>query len=271
MPNTPGQGLPNEQHYTVTSVAGGDVVSDDATGLLWQRDTATGTYAWDQAVAYCEALDLGGQTDWRLPAMIELVSIIDFGNVGPAIDEVAFPNALPPQPGVHVFWSATPSSSFTSGRPWDVDFGFGETFNFDPVNTPYLVRCVRGPVSVGTSGCRFTISGGTAQDPGTGLTWQRIAPTATFTWAAAMAYCPTVTDDGGGWRLPSIKELLTLVDNTRYNPAIDVATFSNTSDAFWSATPQPGSSASAWNVRFYLGESDISLPVTSGAQVRCVR
>jgi hypothetical protein len=203
--------------------------------------------------------------------MVELVSIFSLDNVGPAIDEAAFPDALPPQPGAHVFWTATPSSSFTSMRPWSVDFGFGQTYNFDALTSPYLVRCVAGAVSAGAKACRFTISGTTVHDPNTHLTWQRAAAPGTYSWTGAVAYCPTVTDDGGGWRLPSLKELVTLIDNTRYNPAIDVNVFSGTNDAFWSATPLSGSTASAWNIRFYLGTADISLPATSGAQVRCVR
>jgi hypothetical protein len=264
-------GLPNEQSYSVITVGADQIVRDNVTGLIWQRATASGLFDWSSASAHCNDLDFAGQTDWRLPEMIEMVSILAFGHVGPAIDSVTFPNALPTQPGAHVFWTATPSSSFTSMRPWSVDFGFGQTYNFDTTTTPYLVRCVRGTVGGGAPVCRFTTTGNTVYDPGTRLTWQRLVAPGTYTWAQALAYCPTVSDDGGNWRLPSIAELASLVDNTRYNPSIDVSTFSGTNDATWSASPLSGSSGSAWNIRFYLGELDISLPVTSVAQVRCVR
>jgi len=126
-------------------------------------------------------------------------------------------------------------------------------------------------VGSGPSGARFTIAGGTAYDVNTRLTWQRTVAPSTYTWDEAKAYCPSVTSDGGGWRLPSLKELATLVDNTRYDPAIDILTFLGTDDSTWSVTAMPSSSASAWNVGFFLGATDSSLPATSQAQVRCVR
>lgn len=272
MPNTPGEGLPNPQQYTVLNPGGDEVVRDEVTGLEWQRVVSTDVFAWDQAVAHCEALELATQTDWRLPEMVELVSILNYGNQGPAIDETAFPNALPQQPGPNELWTATPSSPFTSSDPWSVEFNFGQTSNGDAPNIESLVRCVRGPIGAGPSACRFTISGGTVTDQYTGLTWQRDVAPGTYTWEDAKAHCPTVSTDGGGWRLPSVKELVTLIDNTRYNPAIEVSTFLGTNDATWSATEYADSPpVSAWNVRFYLGRTDLSLPTTSTAQVRCVR
>jgi hypothetical protein len=57
----------------------------------------------------------------------------------------------------------------------------------------------------------------------------------------------------GGWRLPTIQELLTLVDYGRHDPAID-AIFECKSDYYWSSTPAALSPAVyAWIVYFYDG------------------
>jgi hypothetical protein len=76
----------------------------------------------------------------------------------------------------------------------------------------------------------------------------------------------------GGWRLPTRAELLTLVDPTKYNPAIDATAFPSTpSDYFWSSSAYAGSSGNAWYVYFYNGYSN-NVDVTSNTyRVRCVR
>lgn len=67
---------------------------------------------------------------------------------------------------------------------------------------------------------------GTVYDTKTGLTWTRAIVT--------QSTCPNLTLDGGGWRLPTVQELLTLVDPTRSEPAIDVNAFPNTPfDSFY--------------------------------------
>ncbi len=57
------------------------------------------------------------------------------------------------------------------------------------------------------------------------------------------------------WRLPTVEELFSLADRTRFNPAIDPAFFPDTpSDWFWTSTPDASSPADyAWIVNFYHG------------------
>ena len=118
---------------------------------------------------------------------------------------------------------------------------------------------------------RFAISDSTVHDTTTGLTWQREVPPGRYSHAEALAYAASLKLAGGGWRLPTVAELVSIVDLSRYNPAIDEEAFPNTpSDWFWSATPLAGGSSSAWYVNFSSGYVN-NYDVTYTIRVRCVR
>jgi len=97
------------------------------------------------------------------------------------------------------------------------------------------------------------------------LEWQEEVPDREFTWEQAKEYAASL---GDGWRLPTIKELLTLVDYEKHNPACSV--FPDCpSDWFWSS-PVSGGASAAWYVSFYAGNMSYSV-VSSAYRVRCVR
>lgn len=50
--------------------------TDPAAGLLWQTPVRLNVLSWSQAQAFCEALVLGDQTDWRLPNITELRTLV---------------------------------------------------------------------------------------------------------------------------------------------------------------------------------------------------
>jgi len=64
-----------------------EVVVDKSTNLMWQddNDVKSITKTWVEAINYCENLTLGGYTDWRLPNINELKSIVDYTKAEPAI------------------------------------------------------------------------------------------------------------------------------------------------------------------------------------------
>ena len=120
---------------------------------------------------------------------------------------------------------------------------------------------------------RYTLATDTVADTVTHLTWQRSVPTQTYTWAAATTYCQGLSLGGftSGWRLPTVKELQSIVDPRAYNPSIDSTAFPATpSNNFWSSSPAAGSPGNAWIVGFYDGGTDGSGTGYPG-QVRCVR
>ena len=110
-------------------------------------------------------------------------------------------------------------------------------------------------------------------DSNTGLMWQQTIPTSTYTWEDAMSYCDGLTYAGySDWRLPTPQELQAIVDNSKYNPAIDTTYFPDTpGNEFWSSsTHGTGSNYYAGLVNFNYGYTSFDYP-DSSYYVRCVR
>jgi hypothetical protein len=121
---------------------------------------------------------------------------------------------------------------------------------------------------------RYIASLGTVTDTKTKLIWQQRVSSSTYTWADAQAYCQTVGASlgGTGWRLPTIKELQTIVDDSRSSASIDPIAFPATPQApFWSSSTMAGSSSIAWIVTFSYGNPSPSGFVSYPLNVRCVR
>jgi hypothetical protein len=77
-------GAPNAASYTDN---GDGTITDGVTGLMWTKAAyTTSTLSATQAVAHCTSISVGGHSDWRLPSLIELVSIVDYGKLSPAIN-----------------------------------------------------------------------------------------------------------------------------------------------------------------------------------------
>jgi hypothetical protein len=255
MPSPPG--VPSDVAATY-SIA--DQTATEANSrLTWQR-TFSVKKTWPDAVAYCTDLFLGGFADWRLPSRIELVSLVDFTRL-PSIDQEAFPSTAN-----DYFWSNSP----TSGRKdfyFSLYFGAGLTAFGIPGSASAHVRCVRG----GGPGLlpRFALNDSTVLDRNTKLTWQRQILDQPLSWESAIDYCRGLRN---GWRLPSNKELQTVVDETRDHPTADLTLFPNTPDAsFWTSTPvnKAGLSSAVYvDMRDGINEE---AGVNEQLWVRCVR
>ncbi|MBC8133189.1 MAG: DUF1566 domain-containing protein [Deltaproteobacteria bacterium] len=278
MPNpaTTGLPLPNPASY---ADMGDGTVKDNVTGLIWQKAvTSTQAFTWDGAKAYCTNLTLAGRT-WRLPTRIELLSIVDFTRTSPALNVAAFPNT----PGGKFHWTSSPwVVSQIATKPqysWIVNFYEGLTSNAGDRTQTQYARCVSAPpAGAGPLPTLYTqIAAGEIKDNLTGLIWQQASTTATMPFAGAAGICAGLTLNGQTWRLPSIKELSTLVNETppitKVSPAIDTATFPDTpsNGAYWSSSlfnSQPASAHLPWVINFTDGFTQSSL---SAARVKCVR
>lgn len=137
---------------------------------------------------------------------------------------------------------------------------------------------------VATAGADF-VGDGTVMDNNTGLMWQKQDDGVTYSWYAAMgiykdSYNPRTLDICGSlklaghtdWRLPSEKELLSLVIKApSKEPSINAAYFPNTRlSYYWSSTTVDDSPVYAWSVDFSDGTVK-SYNKGSSGYVRCVR
>jgi len=133
---------------------GNGTITDSGTGLVWQKCSAgqgttvgncsTGSirsYTWSNAISYCEGLTLGSRSDWRLPNINELRSIVDYAKSGNTIDSTAFPSTVS-----NYYWSSSTYAGDTSNA-WQVDFTYGEVFTnrYGKDSLTTYVRCVTGP------------------------------------------------------------------------------------------------------------------------------
>ena len=126
---------PNPESYTDN---GDGTVTDNVTGIMWQQAVPASRYSWADAVAYCPTLPLAGHSDWRLPSIIELLSIVDYGHPI-SINPTYFPSTV--ASGFSEFWSSSPVAGSPS-YAWYVDFTGGGSSYFDNFMS-YPVRCVR--------------------------------------------------------------------------------------------------------------------------------
>lgn len=110
-------------------------VTDACTGLMWQQTSAANDMVWCDALAYCEALILSGYTDWRLPSVRELQSIVDYGTLLPAIDAVFGATGI-------LYWSSTSYQDDPGGAAFFVGFDVGNV-NTWPKSVGARVRAVR--------------------------------------------------------------------------------------------------------------------------------
>jgi hypothetical protein len=104
---------------------------------------------------------------------------------------------------------------------------------------------------------------GTVTDTCTGLVWQKdtadvsgngsIGDEDRITWQGALQYCDGLDFAGhDGWRLPNMRELLSIVDDGRYGPSIDPV-FGAVSNYYWSSSSGVLNPDLAWYVNFHDG------------------
>lgn len=120
----------------------GDVVLDRRTGLMWSRENLPGgRMNWAAAKQAAEKCALAGYTDWRLPSIRELLSLVDYERHEPAIDTTVF------KCDAAWYWSSTPLASSPGGCAWFVNFGYGSA-NWDGQDGGGFVRACRPGQSV---------------------------------------------------------------------------------------------------------------------------
>jgi hypothetical protein len=280
--------MPNAASYTDL---GNGAVLDNVTCLTWQKTESTTAGTMTENLAACAKLasdGFAGFSDWRLPTRVEMASIADYSKTGSALDPI-FTKEVSGYDRTFSLWYETIAGIKGSTFGWVYNMSSGLTSNAYAQTSTAKARCVRGN---GTGEelmqqaveppNHYAIGNGEVTDAFTGLVWQQAYSSATMAWSAAAAHCSSVGLNGHAWRVPSLNELATLVDEARVAPAINRTAFPNTvycgtQTWFWASEAYAGNASYAWGINFCDGYTGYNSGA-SGAwnefavgYVRCVR
>jgi Protein of unknown function (DUF1566)/YHYH protein/Abnormal spindle-like microcephaly-assoc'd, ASPM-SPD-2-Hydin len=192
----------NNGHNLVNNNNG--TITDTDTKLMWTQ-IPSAAKSWNDALLYAEALTLGGKSDWRLPNIKELQSLVEISRAtataattSPCINRTLFPAAT-----ATAYWSSTSVKAATPSEAWLVDFGVTTSstpsrnsqgiVSYEPYASTYPVFAVR---SVATS----SISQGRATTTTTNLlpAGQRVSGVGSIT-----------ATDGTTWTVPAATQFTT--------------------------------------------------------------
>ena len=269
-----------------------ECVRDQITGLVWEGKPndnsargAANTYTnfgdgrAGDASAYVTAVNataLCGFTDWRLPTVKELHTLIDYARQRdpfdsiPMVDTSWFPN----QAGYH-----TSADRYATASSWRVDLTTGKSGGSSMVGVD-RVMLVRGAMLYESAG-RYATSpdGSEITDQTTGLTWKRCVEGMAWNGSTCTGSSTQFTHEQAlqaartqaAWRVPNVKELRTLVQRNRVPNAVDATAFpASASGEYWSATPAVGTPSKAYVVSFRFDYVD-TFDRTQSARLRLVR
>ncbi|MBU2712436.1 Lcl C-terminal domain-containing protein [Zooshikella harenae] len=222
----------NTPNYTDN---GDGTITDNVTGLMWQKNMGE-KIIFSDAFKYAKKLKLGGYSDWRVPTIKELYSLIQFTGsvrgqraIKPFIDTRYFNQPLGnSRRGEREIdaqtWSSTEYVARTMGNDETV---FGVNFvdgrikgypKFHPrrrqANKMYF-RFVRGNKAYGKNNF-VDNKDGTVTDVATGLMWQKDDSRRGMAWGQGLQYAENLKLAGyDDWRLPNAKELQSIVDYSK--------------------------------------------------------
>ncbi|MEZ4226007.1 MAG: DUF1566 domain-containing protein [Polyangiaceae bacterium] len=223
----------NVPQYTSMSI---DTLTDSVTSLVWQK-TAKTTF-WGNAEATCSSLGAG----FHVPSLLEVLSIADYGRASPLLD-----GAFQFAPGGNATGTITTSTVGGAGH-FALDFATGSYMTVND-GAAFHLRCVKGSIDGGLQ--PVTACTDLVRDTRTRLVWLRKSDGLKRPWIDALNHCASLNLYGKtDWRLPSVKELASLLDRSRVE-GIDKSLFDTDEKAFhWTSTPLRDGLADAWTVRF---------------------
>lgn len=238
-----GQDAQYDGHQANYQDNGDGTVTDLVTGLMWQKYLFEEKLTYDEALEGTDTCSLGGHSDWRLPSIKELYSLIQFNGTDPS-----GPGSYNPIPFIDTLFfefrygdtlageriidaqyaSSTEYSGLTMGGDFTVfgvNFADGRIkgYGTDPLpgqtgDKTFFVRYVRGNPDYGTN--NYIDEGeGTIKDVATGMMWDKHDSGQGLNWQEALAWVEQKNMENhqgySDWRLPNAKELQSIVDYSR--------------------------------------------------------
>jgi len=289
VPTPPSENLQNPQSYTDL---GNGAVRDNVTCLVWEKANPASQGTWQASVERCTALATSayaGFSDWRMPTRMEMASLIN-----PTLGSKAFASIFTTTTiGYYAtgsWWYETITGQSTAGYHW----GYGANgFTSNAVvmtGTNLVARCVRGngtgeaaDVLAVEPPNHYTIGTGEVTDNYTGLVWQQGYSPTLLAWADAPAYCSSLTLNGHtGFRLPTLGELSSTVNEAKVGGAVVAAAFPNNPNGckdpkYWFWAAESYSSTADWGLSYCDGFTGYNVGASGTwnyfptANVRCVR
>lgn len=272
----------------------GDCLIDNLTGLMWPQngDLPNSGMNWEQAINYANNLDLCGYTDWWLPNIRELESLVNSEEpyIATWLNSQGFYNVQQEH-----YWSSTSYPDPGYVRKWTVSMDYGFSSTRDKNNDFIKVLPVRvgqnGTISFPLTGQKISyLTGddgdlqkgviwpvprfidnedGTVTDNLTGLMWLKDAncfgakiwqdalnTVADFNINPNNYNCQDYTELYSDWRLANRKELYSLIDFSQYEPALPTGhPFTNVQPwLYWSSTTVARTKNKAWTEYIYVGD-----------------
>lgn len=245
-------------------------VTDNNTGLIWEEVPVPDGLTWDEAVEYCDNLELAGHDDWRMPNIKELFSISDFSSGWPYLNTNYFTLATGEVGKDEQYWSSNKYvgttveggdnsafgvnhvtghiKSYPAGSAMEGGEGTPPDTGEDtppaggesgpPSGNPLAkhVRAVRGD-TYGTNDYTDNLDG-TITDSSTGLMWAQADNEGGINWEDALILAENSDLSGyTDWRLPNVKELQSIVDYSYAPGATDESKDRAAIDPIFSCTP----------------------------------
>lgn len=235
-------------------------ITDNVTGLVWQKAHNAKRLNYTNAKNACRNLTLGGRNDWRLPNIKELFSLADFRGSQRRrffIDDI-FDLEEPDASVLQGDRFASSHSTQMMGQTWSSTIYTGQHYGRSGVEAAFFYNFLDGHIKQApTQGGRNNlfyrcVSGtkwgandfqdnkdGTVTDRAMGLTWQKTDDGQTRDWLGALQYCETLEfAQKSDWRLPNVKELQSIVDYSKNDPALDQRYLKQSDKKawFWSST-----------------------------------
>ena len=225
---------------------GDGTITDQVTGLVWTKDPGK-KMTYRQAAANADKCRIGGYSDWRLPTIKELYSLIIFtgedpdpmsqstGTLEPFINKVFNFTYGNPAHGERIIDSQFATSTLYHSTTMDgnktmfgVNFADGRIKGYPIVSQggekTFYVLYVRGSINYGQN-IFVDNSDGTITDKATGLIWMTVdsgylnagvKKDGKLNWSEALTWADNLEYAGRtDWRLPNVKELQSIVDYTR--------------------------------------------------------
>jgi hypothetical protein len=229
-------------------------VRDNVTGLVWEMKTEAnaGIHATNAKVKWADRNVLADATNtealcgiqtWRVPTVVELATIVNANRLNPALDTNRFPNGA----GSH--WASVPVAG-DAANGWVVNFFAGIPI-LKAKSASMAQRLVSGEYQANdTSDDRYTVIDGTVTDGVTGLMWKQcpeglegsdcsVGAAGLLIWGGSMKRARDSEFAGyTDWRLPNMKELLSIVAFDQSSPALNTTVFPGSTSSFWSSTPK---------------------------------